>query len=224
MPDVQKAIQAMLQALDTPEPTVVETAAKRVVCISRDYGTGGDTIAGLLAQRLGVEVYDRQILERIATRLNADRATLQAVNASSSQLRDLWLYSLVTGKDLSEDTYKHHLINVVVSIARSGGVIVGGGAHLILARSGALRVRFTGSPEICAARVAAAENLDLDTALKRVEEANHSRGKLVWDHFQVRLNDPRTFDLVINTDRITDHEKVVDMLTATIDMLAQPPQ
>lgn len=225
MPDVQKAIQAIVSTISTSgEPRLVPSG-RPVVCISRDCGTGGDEVAKLLAERLGVEVYDRVIVERISQRLDAEPETMRALDAGANQLRDLWLYSLVTGQNLNADHYKRHLINVIVSIGRSGGVIVGRGAHLILANSGALRVRITGSLDICAKRIAEAEGLDIDVARKRVEEVNHNRGKFVWDHFQVRSNDPRTFDLIINTDHISDRQKVVDMLVEAMKMVkSQVPQ
>ncbi|MTJ80455.1 MAG: cytidylate kinase-like family protein [Telmatospirillum sp.] len=217
MPDVQKAIQAIMTALHTVGEGQNATPRRPVVCISRDYGSGGDEIAELLARRLGVELFDRIIVDRIAQRLDAEPETMRALDAGASKLRDLWLYSLVTGQNLRADHYKRHLVNVIVNIGRSGGVIVGRGAHLILANSGALRVRITGSLDVCAHRVMAAEGLDLEAARKRTEAANHDRGKFVWDQFQERTNDPRTFDLIVNTDHISDYGKVVDML---VDALA----
>jgi cytidylate kinase len=222
MSDVQKAIQAMISSITAGGEPHLAASGRPVVCISRDYGTGGDELAKLLAARLGVEVYDRVIVDRISTRLDAEPETMRALDAGASKLRDLWLYSLVTGQNLNADHYKRHLINVIVTIGRNGGVILGRAAHLILARSGALRVRITGSPDICARRVADAEGLDLDAARKRVEEINRVRAKFIWDTFQERSNDPRTFDLIINTDHITDHQKVVTMLVAAAEMVRPP--
>ncbi len=220
MSDVQKAIQAIVSSISIAggEPHLL-VSGRPVVCISRDHGTDGDDIAMLLAARLGVEVYDRVIVERISQRLDAEPETMRALDAGAGKLRDLWLYSLVTGQNLNADTYKRHLINVIVSIGRSGGVILGRGAHLILAHSGALRVRITGSLDVCVKRIADREGIDLDTARKRVEDVNHNRGKFVWEHFQERSNDPRTFDLIINTDHIVDHRKVVDMLVTAVGMV-----
>ncbi len=223
MPDVQKAIQAIVSSIGTSAgKSHLATSGRPVVCISRDYGTGGDEVARWLAERLGVAVYDRVIVDRIAQRLDAEPETMRALDAGASQFRDLWLYSLVTGQNLNADHYKRHLINVIVNIGRSGGVILGRGAHLILAHSGALRVRITGSSDLCAKRIVEAEGIDFETARKRVEEVNHNRGKFLWDHFQERSNDPRTFDLIINTDHIEDRQKVVDMLIEALKMV-QPP-
>jgi len=219
MTDIQKAIQAMISSFKVTGGDPRVASGRPVVCISRDYGTGGDEVAKALATRLGVEVFDRVIVDRISQRLDAEPETMRALDVGAGKLRDLWLYSLVTGQNLSADHYKRHLINVIVSIGRSGGVIIGRGSHLILARSGALRVRITGSTDICAKRVSDAEGVDLETARKRVEEMNHNRAKFIWDHFQERSNDPRTFDLIINTDHITDYQKVVDMLVGAVDMV-----
>lgn len=227
MPDVQKAIQAIFSTINTFGEETHLAPRQPTVCISRDYGAGGDEVATLLAKRLGVGVYDRVILDRIGQQLDAEPETMRAVDAIASKLRDLWLYSLVTGQNLKADNYKRHLVNVVLSLGRAGGVILGSGAHLILAWSGALRVRFTGSVEICAKRVADAEGLQLDAARKRVEEINHIRGKFIWDNFQERANDPRTFDLIINTDHVTDNQKLVDLLVQAMEIMvgqAAPPR
>ncbi len=222
MSDVQKAIQAMLKAIHTPPGAGPAIAHRRVVCISRDCGSGGDEAARLLAERLGLEVYDRVVLDRISKRLDAEPETMRAIDASSGQLRDLWLYSLMTGQDLSTDSYRRHLLNVIVSLGRSGGVILGRAAHLVLARSGALRVRIICSPEVAAKRVAAAEGLSADAAVKRVEEVNRGRAQFVWEQFHERLDDPRTFDLTINTDHMADVSKVVDLLVEAIDLVGEP--
>ena len=219
MTDVQNVIQAMMNSFTTTGADPHLAKGRPVVCISRDYGAGGDDVAKLLAARLGVEVFDRVIVERISQRLDAEPETMRALDAGAGKLRDLWLYSLVTGQNLNADHYKRHLINVIVSIARCGGVIIGRSAHLILANSGALRVRITGSPDVCAKRVSEAEGIDLDAARKRVEEINHNRAKFIWDHFQERSNDPKTFDLIVNTDHIVDHQKVVDMLVDAVVMV-----
>lgn len=219
MTDVQNVIQAMMNSFNTTGADPCLATGRPVVCISRDYGAGGDDVANLLAARLGVEVFDRVIVERISQRLDTEPETMRALDAGAGKLRDLWLYSLVTGQNLNADHYKRHLINVIVSIARCGGVIIGRSAHLILANSGALRVRITGSPDVCAKRVSEAEGISLDAARKRVEEINHNRAKFIWDHFQERSNDPKTFDLIVNTDHIVDHQKVVDMLVDAVVMV-----
>ncbi|MEO5372719.1 MAG: cytidylate kinase-like family protein [Alphaproteobacteria bacterium] len=192
-----------------------------VVAISRDHGSGGDIIGAMLAQRLGVPAYDGIILDKIAERLKTEPESLRAIDEGVGEARDLWLYRMVTGVDVSPGTYRRHLVNVILSLSKLGGVIFDRGAHVILSTSAALRVRITGSPEACAERVAADEKIDRETAVRRIEEVNHNHGKFVWDMFESRMNDPTAFDIVVNTDRLTDHENVVEMLISAYRAIGQ---
>jgi cytidylate kinase len=100
-------------------------------------------------------------------------------------------------------------------------VIVSRGAHIVLSKTSAVRVRITGSLDLCAKRVAAKEGLSLEAARQKVQQVNHDRGVYVWDTYQSRLNDPTGFDLTINTDRIGDQDLVVDMLLKARDLIGK---
>lgn len=213
MPNIHSAIQAMMQGIQLDLPGKTGGGGRKpVVCISRDYGAGGDEIAARLAAALGVGHYDSAILNKICERTHADPQAMKLIDEGASKARDMWLYSLVTGQDISTDTYKRHLVNVVLTLSRLGGVIVGRGAHIILANTGALRLRITGSSDACAKRAAAAEGLGFEAAKKRVDTINHERGKFVWDTFHMRLNDPHTFDMTLNTDYLGDEAALMNTL------------
>lgn len=213
-PNVQNAVQAMIRAVSVEHTGNNGLPEHPVIAITRDHGAGGEVIGAMLAQRLGVPIYDRVILDKIAERLRTDADSLRALDEGIGRARELWLYRMVTGIDVSPGTYRRHLVNVILSLARVGGVIFGRGAHVILSTSAALRVRITGSIDDCAERVALDESIDIDTAKKRIQEVNHNRGKFCWDMFQSRINDPTQFDLVINTDRLTDQEHIVETLVS----------
>lgn len=219
--DIQKAIQAMLSTLKINQPAAPAAAAPRpVFCISRDYGSGGDDIGHRLAEKLGIGYFDHDILGKISQRTHSDPDAMKALDEGVAKARDLWLYSIVTGQDLSRDTYKRHLVNIIMSLGRIGGVIVGRGAHIVLSKTAAVRVRITGSPDVCAKRVAAAEGLSLEAAQQKIQEQNTERGRFVWETFQMRLNDPTSFDLTINTDRIENTGVLVEMLVTARDLVA----
>lgn len=218
MPDVQHVIQAILKALNAGGHGGVKSGHP-VVCISRDYGAGGEEVARILSGRLGLELFDQVILDKIATRINADRETMAAVESGASRVRDLWLYSLITGKDLKPDNYRDQLEKLILSLGRTGGVILGRGAHLILARSGALRVRITGSVERCARRVAEHEGVDQAEAMRRVTTTNQQRASWIADTFGASINDASAFDLIINTDHVPDTAKLVDLLVDAMHMV-----
>lgn len=211
--NIMAVIAAMAEVATAPP--VEGTLAKPrqpVITLSRDYGSGGDIIATRVAQRLGVPFYDEQLLREVARRLDDDPAIVKMLDEGMGRAKDMWLYRLLSGKDLGQDAYRDTLVKVVMSLGRLGGVIIGRGAHVILAEGCALRVRIAGSPEVCARRMAAQGHGSFEEQLKHGHEVNHRRGKFVWDAFHSRLSDANQFDITINTDRMADFEDVVEML------------
>jgi cytidylate kinase len=221
-PEVQGVLQAVVQAASSgPGGGVAGTERKYVITVSRDHGTGGDEICELLAKRLKLNIYSKEILEKVTKRSHVDPAVVKALDQGVGKTRDLWLYSLLTGENASMDHYRKHMVNVILSLSRMGGIIMGRGGHVVLAKTKALRVRITGTPEICAERLAKISNINHAEAKKRIAEVNHDRGKFVWDFFQSRVNDPTAYDLVINTDRLGDYEHVVEMIVSAAQAVTE---
>jgi len=185
---------------------------KPVITISRDYGSGGDVIATRLCQRLDIPLFDDELMREVAVRLHDDPAIMKMLDEEIGRAKDMWLYRLLSGKDVSPDTYRESLVRVVLSVGRLGGVIIGRGAHVILSESCALRVRIAGSPEVCARRMAAQGHGAEADLLAKARDVNHRRGKFVWEVFQSRLSEANQFDLTINTDRMGDFEDVVETI------------
>ncbi|RMD70019.1 MAG: cytidylate kinase-like family protein [Gammaproteobacteria bacterium] len=181
-----------------------------VVTVSRDYGCGGDEIAEMLAERLGVEYFDKQILESIIKAAPEHKELMERLDKQVSKIRDEIMHMIVTGKSASEE-YRRHLINVVLGIARKSGVIVGRGAHIILAHHKVFRVRIVGSPEFCARRVAEKQHISLAEAEQWVRKANEEHADFIRRIFNRDINDPTAFDMILNTDYI-DIEPAVDII------------
>jgi cytidylate kinase len=213
MSNILSVISAMAEAATvTHEEPTTRKPKQPVVTISRDYGSGGDVIATRLAQRLNIPLYDEQVLKEIALRLNDDPAIVKLLDEGFGKAKDMWLYRLFSGKDIGPDAYRDTLMKVVMSLGRMGGVLVGRGAHVILTDACALRIRVTGSHEVCARRMAGSGHGSLAEQLAKAKEIDHQRGKFVWEVFHSRLSDASAFDININTDRMGDFEDVVDML------------
>ncbi len=211
--NVLDVISAMAEAASVqPAHGTLHRPLQPVITISRDYGSGGDIIATRLCQRLGLTLYDEELLRRIAERLKGDPATVRLLDEGIGRAKDMWFYRLLSGHDVGFETYRTTLIKVVVSLGRLGGVIVGRGAHVVLADACALRVRIAGTPDICARRMARGGHGDAASEETKAREINHNRGKFVWEVFGSRLSDAHQFDITINTDRMDDFEDAVEML------------
>lgn len=212
-PDPLVFLQALLTkdfGAHTQPPDQAGRAKARaplVITLSRDHGALGEQIAERLSECLGIAVYDQEILNRVAQRAKTDQFYFRGHDEQTSAALTSFLHNLVSGKSGTLQDYRRHLAEVVADIARTDGIIIGRGAHLILGARRALRIRVVGSRPICAQRIASACHIPVSEAEKKVAEINKKRHESVIELYgasveQCSLDHAPNFDLVINTDRI----------------------
>jgi hypothetical protein len=210
--DAQTIIQALVKAQLVNDTYDRGEKLHPVVALSRGYGCGGGEIARELAKRLQVGFFDKEILNEIVAQSGGDKYLLEKLDETVKNRWDAWILSFLSGDNVLNENYQRLLVNVLLGILGTGGVIMGRGAHIILAKHEIFRVRIIGSPEVSAQRVAESEKISLEAAHKMVDEKNHERGKFVWDYWKHRLSDQTEFDLVINTDRFKDFAQVAELI------------
>ncbi len=203
----QGVIQAIVKALEEP-PVKGRRLRKPVITLSRTSGSGGDYVAESLAQKLGLEVYDSEIINGIAAEANVSASLMRDMTDKLDAV-DAWVYSSVFGKNVTRSEYVRFLSTVIRGLYHTGGVVVGRGGHVILAGRDVLRVRVVGSIEACATRLSEKEGISYGEAKKEIQASNKRKGKFVWDLFHSRYNDPTNFDLIINTDYFRRLDDVV---------------
>ena len=170
------------------------------IALSRQHGSGGEVLARRLAETLDLEVFDREIIQRIAARTQLREQAVTALDERDRAVIDEWLAPFAAERYLTHYDYLHHLIGVVAAIARRGGaVIVGRGAHLLLRPGEALRVRVVAPPEARIAAVAEEEGLSERAARQRIEAVESERRGFLRQYFRADFDDPAQFDLVVNS-------------------------
>lgn len=193
---------AGLVGAEMKEPRAAETSQPPTVTISRDYACGGEETARLLAERLGVQCYDRELLDAIVEEAHTDRYLWERLDERVTPLLDDWVFGLISGHGAANEDYRRHLAHVLLGISNRGGVIVGRGANLLLATRRVWRVRVTGTPEICARRSAAQGRATEKEALAMIRAVNRERALFVCRQFRCDIDDPASYDLAVNTDRL----------------------
>jgi hypothetical protein len=214
--DAYSIIQALVKAQLVSDTYVRGKKLHPVVALSRSYGSGGEEIGHELAKRLQVGFFDKEILNEIVTQTGGDKYLLEKLDETVKNRWDAWILSFLSGDNVLNENYQRYLVNVMLGILDTGGVIMGRGAHIILAKHNIFRVRIIGSPEICTKRAADTEGLTLEAAHKKVDKMNHERGKFVWDYWKHRVSDQTEFDLVINTDRFENFAAVAELIIAAM--------
>lgn len=181
------------------------------VTLSRQTGTGGLAIAECLASFLQAErpstpapwtVFDRSLVERILTDHNLPASFAQYMPEDRvSYLQDT--VEELLGLHPSRTDLLIRTTQTILGLAEMGGsIVVGRAAHVILADSATtLHVRLVGSKERRIARVAAARNLDAAAATRYVEDEDAARARYLRTHFGAEVDDPLSYDLILNTDR-----------------------
>ncbi len=189
-----------------------------VITISRQRGSGADEIAAMVAERLGVPLYDQQVISRAATESGVSEAAM--VDAERSQgflsrmLESLGRYagmgvegsvpidfSSVSMLYTSAD-FRGVIEQVLRNIADSGpGVIVGhGGAQVALRRRPDVLHVFIHAPiEQRVRRVMLLRGIDHDLARKDVEDTDKGRTEFFRSNYDVNWYDLRLYDLVLNS-------------------------
>lgn len=207
-----------------PSRTSSSNRMKPLVTVSRYYGAAGSSTAQLLAERLGVQLYDKELLNAIVSQTREDKKLLARLDERVGSLVDDILQSFFSKKSVTSEAYFRYMAKVILGVAPLGGVIVGRAAHLLLPRKTTFRIRLEGSLETCAKRIAKQKELKYDKAEKLVQESNKEREKF---EEQVAKRFPRAehgFDLILNTDRFAPEQTVEVILVAMREAGFQTPE
>ena len=187
-----------------------------VVTVSRDFGSLGKKVGQLLADTLEVRCCDRFILQEVARRANVDEALVKALDEHVSKINDHWWQHLPHKNTFSYEDYYHHLVKTVLSISRTGGVIIGRGANKILGPQKAFHIRITGSIDKCAERVANRDNIDMKESIGLVQKVNKERAEYIKKLYQADITNNADYDLIINSDR-NDQVQMVELILDSME-------
>ena len=176
---------------------------KCFLTISREAGAGGSQVAAIIGQRLGWDVFDKNLLDCIAERFNLNRKMLDLVDETSSN----WVYDVLgtwmDSKVIPHEKYVSHLRGVILAVARQTNFIfVGRGVQFLLPREKVLAVRLVAPEQFRVKRLMQCNNLTEAEARKYMHELDQGRREFVQRFFHHDITDPHLYDLVINTERL----------------------
>ena len=192
----------------------MDRIAARVVCISRELGAEGEAVGRTVAERLGLQYVDEDVIARAAERGGVEEDQLADAEQRKSRIRRVieLLTDAGTAVDAGVETSAvraaredHHrgLIRAVIEevAAEGDAVIVAHAASMALAGAeGILRVLVTASPEERVKRLVENEGLANADAARQVKESDQARADYLRAFYGVGEELPTHYDLVVNTD------------------------
>ena len=109
--------------------------AKRIITISREFGSGGRFIGEEVAKKLGIAYYDKNIINEIAEKSGLSPEYIQE-NAELSPKKGLFAYAFagrdVTGKSVEDLVYEAQRKVILELAEKESCVIIGRNADYIL--------------------------------------------------------------------------------------------
>ena len=153
--------------------------AKRIITISRDFGSGGRFIGEEVAKKLGIAYYDKNIIGQIAEKSGLSPEYIQE-NAELSPKKGLFAYAFsgrdITGKSVEDMVYEAQR-NIILELAeKEPCVIIGRNADYILKdRDDVLNVFIHGDMPEKIKRITGLYNVKEKEAVKMMADTDKRR-------------------------------------------------
>ena len=153
--------------------------AKRIITISREFGSGGRFIGEEVARKLGIAYYDKNIISQIAEKSGLSPEYIQE-NAELSPKKGLFAYALagrdITGKSVEDMVYEAQR-KVILDLAKKEPcVIIGRNSDYILKdRDDVLNVFIHGDMPEKIQRITDLYNVEKQKAVKMMEDTDKRR-------------------------------------------------
>jgi cytidylate kinase len=213
--------------------SIVTVNEMRAVTVSREYGSAGGEIAARLAQRLGWQVIDHAIVERVACAMGTSQEEAEAHDEHTEGVLAWVLNSLQyidpafaayapPGAGPADEAYRNAVERIVrAAVARGHVVIVGRGAQVLLAeRWDVLRVRIIAPLEQRIAYVMQREGLDQRVAASRIRKFEYERTRYLEAVYHRKPEDAHLYDLVLNTSSL-DPASTVNVICLALNHKAR---
>src|SRR5215475_4117449 len=168
-----------------------------IVAISETAGSGALEIGRTLASTLGYAFADREIIEKAAEGYGEGVTTL---TDATEEKPTLW--------ERLTDTQRRYVTYVEATIlemaARDNIVLAGRASTIVLGHvPHVLRVRITASERTRVERLEHQQGLVHDAAVDYIRRIDRERAARVTFIYQVDVDNPLLYDLVLNTDRLS---------------------
>ncbi len=184
-----------------------ETRHKNVIVIGRQYGSGGHDIGKILADKLGFDFYDQEIIKMAA---GTTGMTSEFIEKREETMTNSLLYDLVNQmyqyRDEKEEAPKDKIFDaeskVIRELADKGDCIIIGRCSDYVLRDNkrVLKVFFNAPIESCSKRVMERLGVEYSEAQRKIRKEDKSRADNYRYYTGRMWGASSNFDLTINTD------------------------
>ena len=153
--------------------------AKRIITVSREFGSGGRFIGEEVAKKLGIAYYDKNIINQIAEKSGLSPEYIQE-NSELSPKKGLFAYAFagrdITGKSVEDMVYEAQRKVILELAAKEPCVIIGRNADYILKdRDDVLNVFIHGDMAEKIQRITRLYKVEEQEAVRMIEDTDKRR-------------------------------------------------
>ena len=186
---------------------------KFVITISRQFGTGGHEIGAALAERLGVKLLDKQILNEVASRYHVVEDAMEKIEARNPHWRDDFtdFYRQYMAKSeyngQEQDVTSHQLFEaqaeVIRKIAKEESCVIIGrcGFHIFRNHPNCLKIFIHADDDCRKRRIGRKYDIPESDALAMIVDNDYSRELYTKTFTGSEWQDARNYDLSLNVKK-----------------------
>lgn len=202
---------------------------KTVITIARSYGSGGRTLGKLLAQKLGINCYDREILRMASDESGINEALF---GQADEKLNKSPLFSIIrrnpykggiippeSSDFVSDDNLFNYQAKVIRELAEQEScILIGRCADYVLRDDPqVIRLYFYAPLEDCVKRVMNQNGLSEKEAIKKIEKTDRYRSDYYRYYTGRDWNDARNYNFCLDTTSMS-YEKLIDAVENLIQI------
>jgi len=199
----------------TPE-TMGELPKNLTVAISRDAGARGEPIARRVADRLGWQLFNQDLLEYVAQEGSFRQNVLDELPPPAAAWVEQHLQVMQKQQNLSNHPSIVLLARAVLALGVQGEVVLlGRGAGFILPERSTLHVRLVAPLADRVAFMSQWMRLTEEEAAEEVRQRDQRRGDFIATHFHRKASEIQQYDLVLNSSRLGE-EACTDLIVQAV--------
>lgn len=168
-----------------------------LITITQNYGSDGMEVARNVAEALGWQLFDDRTLQGLVQQRGVAPEEIKHLDEKAPGYWDQFFKS-------RPQVFLNLLESVIYEAAHKGdGVIIGHGSQVLLAHFDcAFHVRLFSSESRRVDELSARQGLSREAALKLIRKRDREQAGFFKFAFQIDMDDPALYDLIINTQKI----------------------
>ena len=195
--------------------------AKNIITISRQFGSGGRTVGKLLAERLSVPFYDKELVKQVADETGFDVGYIEE-NGEFSPSKSIFSFAMSQGIPIMQNGLSMSDFifcvqrQVILKLAEQPCVIVGRGADYILRdREDCFNVFIHADVQSRSERIVKLYGESEKKPEQRLADKDKKR-KIYYKHYTDReWGDAKNYDICLNSGKI-GIDKCVELILDAI--------